>query len=187
MNTLTYSRRVVAFASASAACALLTAASAGSQTVTLTQSNATTLRGGSYASTNYSSDHVVETRASDDPTYERRALLKFDTDTTIPAGASIASAKLTVTVAGGNSESRQLSAYSVTSSYDEAAATWNSRSASSRWSKAGGDLGAKYDTATITGAVGSKGTFDVTNLVQSVVKQSGTRYTRIALVDDGSS
>jgi len=187
MNILTYSRRVVAFASASAACALLTAAPAGAQTVTLTQSNATTLRGGSYASTNYSSDHVVETRASDDPTYERRALLKFDTDTTIPAGASITSAKLTVTVEGGNSESRQLSAYSVTSSYDEASATWNSRNGSSRWAKAGGDLGTKYDTSTITGSAGSKVTFDVTDLVQAAVKQSGARYTRIALVDDGGS
>ena len=68
MNILTYSRRVVAFASASAACTLLTAASAGAQTVTLAQSNATTLRGGSYASTNYSSDKVIETRASDDAT-----------------------------------------------------------------------------------------------------------------------
>jgi endonuclease/exonuclease/phosphatase family metal-dependent hydrolase len=188
MKNLTYSRRVAMFAAGGAACALLMAGSASAQTVTLTQANATTLRGGSYASTNFSNDPVIETRASSDATYVRRGLLKFDTDTTIPAGSSIASAKLTITVASGsNSESRQLSAYSVTNSYDEAAATWNSRKSGIRWSRAGGDLGQKYDTQTIYGTAGSKVTFDVTDLVQAVVKQSGTRYTRIMLVDGGGS
>jgi endonuclease/exonuclease/phosphatase family metal-dependent hydrolase len=164
------------------------AAAAGAQTITLAESNATTLRGGSYASTNFSDEKVLETRASSDPLYIRRALMKFDTHTTIAEGASIASAKLTVTVAGGNSQSRTLSAYGVISSYDELAATWNSRNATTRWAKAGGDINSRYDTATITNTAGSKVTFDVTALVRAVVRGDfGTRYTRIMLMDEGAA
>jgi endonuclease/exonuclease/phosphatase family metal-dependent hydrolase len=174
-----------------AACALLTvpmAGAAAAQTITLAQSNATTLRGGTYASTNFSDDPVLETRASSDSSYVRRGLMKFDTATTIAQGSSIASAKLTITIAGGNSESRTLSAYSVLSSYDELAATWNSRNSSSKWSKAGGDLGSRYDRESVTNTAGSKVTFDVTALVQAVVRGDlGSRYTRIALVDEGAS
>jgi endonuclease/exonuclease/phosphatase family metal-dependent hydrolase len=165
------------------------AAAAGAQTLTLAESNATTLRAGSYAGRNYSNEKVIETRASADADYVRRGLLKFDTHTTIAAGAAIASARLTVTVApGSNGESRTLSAYGVTTSYDEAAATWKSRNSSARWAKAGGDLANRYDTATITGTSGSKVTFDVTELVQDAVRGDfGMRYTRIALIDQGSS
>ena len=80
------------------------------QTIQLTDSNDTVIRGGTYANTNFSRDLILVTRASDDDTYERRSLLKFDTQNTIPANAQISSAKLTVTVAGGNSQSRTLSA-----------------------------------------------------------------------------
>jgi endonuclease/exonuclease/phosphatase family metal-dependent hydrolase len=173
---------------AGAASALLIAGAAGAQTITLEQSNATTLRAGSYASTNFSDDPVLETRASSDPSYLRRALLKFDTHTTIPAGASVASARLTVTMAGGNSEKRTLAAWGVTSSYDELVATWNSRKTSTHWSKAGGDTNKRYATASVTNKAGSKVTFDVTALVQAAVRGDfGTRYTRIELIDEGGS
>ena len=103
MMTFTSSGRPILQRAAGAACVLLMAAAAGAQTITLAESNATTLRGGTYASTNFSNEPVLETRASSDLSYVRRGLLKFDTHTTIAAGASIASARLTVTIAGGNS------------------------------------------------------------------------------------
>lgn len=188
MKILTDSARQTLSRAGGAACVLLMAAAAGAQTLTLAESNATTLRGGTYASTNFSHEPVLETRASSDLSYVRRGLLKFDTDTTIAAGASIASARLTLTVAGGNGESRSLSAYGVTSSYDELVATWNSRQASTKWSKAGGDLNKRYDVETVTNTPGSKVTFDVTALVQAAVRGDfGTRYTRIALIDEGGS
>ncbi len=130
MKTRSFSATRVALRAAGIASVLLVASAAGAQTITLAQSNATTLRGGSYASTNYSDEKVLETRASSDASYVRRALMKFDTHTTIPAGSTISSARLTITVAGGNSQSRTLAAYGVTSSYDELVATWNSRKSS---------------------------------------------------------
>lgn len=188
MKILTYSAHQILSGAGAAACVLLIAASAGAQTVTLAESNATTLRGGTYASTNFSNEPVLETRASSDLSYVRRGLLKFDTHTTIAAGASIASARLTLTIAGGNAESRSLSAYGVTSSYDELVATWNSRQASTKWSKAGGDLNKRYDVETVTNTPASKVTFDVTALVQAAVRGDfGTRYTRIELIDEGDS
>ena len=176
---------------AAAACvSILAAGTAAAQTITLNDGNATTVRGGTYAATNYGSSGILETRASSDATYVRRALLKFDTNTTIAQGTPIASATLTVTVASGsNAETRTLSAYHVTSSYDEAAATWNMRNGSTAWSQAGGDLGARYATAAITSTAGSKVTFNVTALVQAIVRGDfgSSRYTRIMLIDEGAS
>jgi endonuclease/exonuclease/phosphatase family metal-dependent hydrolase len=191
MKILNHSAHATLSRAGGAACALLmlsTAGSASAQTITLAQSNATTLRAGKYASTNFSSAKTVETRASSDPSYARRALLKFDTHTTIAAGASIASARLTITIAGGGAESRTLGAYGVPSSYDELAATWNSRKYGIKWSKPGADVSGKYAIETVTNRAGSKVTFDVTKLVQAAVRGDfGSRYTRILLVDAGAS
>lgn len=97
------------FAVAAALMAL--AVPAGAQTLTLTGASDTTLRGGAYANTNYGSSSTLELRAgSSDLTYERRILLKFDTYSTIPQGTTISSAKLTLTVKGGNSETRTIDA-----------------------------------------------------------------------------
>ena len=171
-------------------CALAVGAgsAAAQSTMTLTDSNATTLRGGSYASTNFSKDQILETRASSDLSYVRRGLLKFDTHSTLPQGTKITSATLTLTVAGGNAQTRTLSAYCENSPYDEAAANWNQSKAGKKWSKAGGDIGARYDTASISSASGPKVTFDVTALVQAVVRgdfDPSSRYTRIELIDEG--
>jgi endonuclease/exonuclease/phosphatase family metal-dependent hydrolase len=159
------------------------------QTIQLTESNATVIRGGTYANTNFAKDVILTTRASDDATYERRTLLKFDTQNTIPANSQISSAKLTVTVAGGNSLSRQISAYRIANSYEETESTWKIRKVSTSWSNAGGDYGQRYATATATNSVGSHVTFDVTSLVQATVNGDfgSSRYTRIALVDAGGS
>src|SRR5687768_8256124 len=147
----------------------------------------TMVQGGSSASINFDG-HPLATRASGDLSYVRRALMKFDTETRIPAGSSITSARLTLTVKGGNSETRTLSAYRIVSSFDEATATWAKRKSGYYWSKGGGDFGAKYDDATVTATIGSKVTFDVTRLVQEAVNGAyGSRWTRIAVLDPGGS
>jgi hyaluronate lyase len=159
---------------------------AAQTTITLPAEDAT-LRGGSYASTAYGSSGVLETRASDNATYERRVLLKFDTHTTIPAGATIASAKLTLTVKGGNSDTRKVAAYCEPYPFTESLVTWKKRKSSIYWKTAGGDTVHYHASASVSNSAGSKVTFDVTGQVQEVVRLS-SRYTRILLIDvDGSS
>jgi endonuclease/exonuclease/phosphatase family metal-dependent hydrolase len=148
----------------------------------------TTIRGGSYATTNFGADAILETRASSDDQYERRALLKFDTQDYVPAGAAIQSAVLTLTVKGGNSETRTLTAYRVAQSFDERAANWKNRKSSLAWSTTGASLSGKYATGRATGTAGSKVSFDVTALVQDAVNgKFDSRYTRVGIVDDGAS
>src|SRR6185503_16754034 len=91
-----------------------------------------TLRGGSFADKNQSS--VLATRASDKADYKRRALLKFDTQHTIPAGSAVSSALLTVTVKTGSDDaSRSIGAYQVTTSWTEGEVTWNLRRKKTKW------------------------------------------------------
>src|SRR5215210_7273905 len=167
---------------------LAMAAPLAAQTLTLTDSNATTLRGGTYASTVLNGQTRLETRASDDPAFERRVLLKFDTHNTIAAGTPITSAYLTITVAGGNSQTRTLSAYHVTTSYDQTSATWNNRKSGTPWGERGGDTGARFDQKSITNTAGTKVTFNVTALVQAIVRGDfgSSRYTRLLLLDAGA-
>ena len=153
----------------------------------MSEARDTMVRGGGYARTNFDSEDLV-TRASNNEEFVRRSLLKFDTESRIPENAAIESATLTLTVKAGNSETRRLSAYRVSQSFDAQAATWNERTSSSSWKTAGGDLGKKYADASVRAAVGSKVTFDVTKLVQEAVNGDfGSRWTRIAVVDDGSA
>jgi endonuclease/exonuclease/phosphatase family metal-dependent hydrolase len=185
---LTLILRLAGRATTSLALMAVFATHAFGQTIELNQSNATMLRGGSYANTNLSSDMLLATRASSDATYQRRIVLKFDTENTIPVGTPIASATLTLTVAGGNPETRSISTYRVAQSYEETQTTWNKRNASASWTKAGGDLAERAGSATVTSAVGSRVTFNVTALVQASVNGSyGSRYSRVALVDGGAS
>jgi endonuclease/exonuclease/phosphatase family metal-dependent hydrolase len=148
----------------------------------------TMIQGGSSASANFDGDPLA-TRASDDAEYERRVLLKFDTQTRIPAKAPITSAKLTLTVKGGNSETRKLAAYRLVYSFEDDVATWKTRKRGHKWKASGGDFGGKYAEATVTAAAGSKVTFDVTRLVQEIVnsKYESSRWTRIAVLDPGST
>ena len=159
------------------------------QTVHLTDANATTLRGGVYASTNYASQTLLETRASDDLSYERRAILKFDTQNTIPAGSAIASAVLTMTIAGGNPQTRTLTLYRLASAYDESQSNWTRRKSDSSWSSAGGDSVERFSSASVTNTPGARVTFDITALVQKNVSGAygSNRYTRVELVDSGAS
>jgi endonuclease/exonuclease/phosphatase family metal-dependent hydrolase len=189
--TLKLLRRMGTVMLAAGALAMSASSASAQSTLKLSDGNASTLRAGSYASTNYSGSQVVETRASSDASYVRRALFKFDTHTTLPKGTTISSATLTVTVGpGSNGETRNLAAYFINASYDETVVTWNQRKSGVKWSKAGGDIGARYDIRSITGTEGSKVTFNVTSLVQAVVRgdfDPNSRYTRIELIDEGGA
>jgi hypothetical protein len=128
-------------------------------TVTLnqpaTQVVSATIRGGSYA--DKTDQSLLATRSSDDFEYFRRALLKFDTENTIPAGSVVTSALLTVTVKTGSEDaSRSIGAYQVTTSWTETEVTWNRRKAGTNWTTKGGDLGSRLDDATVSNAAGTK-------------------------------
>jgi endonuclease/exonuclease/phosphatase family metal-dependent hydrolase len=154
-----------------------------------TQVVAATVRGGSFATKSDSS--VLATRASDNVEYRRRGLLKFDTQNTIPAGSSVTSATLTLTVKEGSSDaSRSIGVYQVTTSWTEGEVSWNRRKTGTSWNSAGGDLGSKLDDAVVSNSAGAKVTFDVTPLVKEAVagRLGSSRYTRLALVDlEGST
>jgi len=147
-----------------------------------------TIRGGTYANTNQ--EWTLETRASDNLEYNRRALLKFDTENTIPKGAAVTSALMTVTVKDGSQDAtRTIGAYQTTLSWTENQVTWKLRRSGDNWQTPGGDYGSKLDDAVVSNAAGTKVTFDVTPLVKAVVAGSlgASRYTRVALMDMGDS
>ena len=168
----------------------LTAPAEAQNTVVLnahgTEVTDTTIRNGVGADRNYN-DGVLLTRASDDPDWERRALLKFDTENTIPKNTTISSAILTLTVRSGlgsDGATRRVRAFRLTQAFQEAEATWNRRQGSSYWKTPGGDVAEAWATANVTNIPGSKVSFDVTALVQQTVNGGfDSRYTRIALVD----
>ena len=168
------------------------AASVGSAsaqtTVTVNQSKAhvvyATLRAGAYANTNYPT--TLTTRAADTADNHRRALLKFDTQNTIPAGTAITSALMTLTVKSGSAvATRNIGAYQGTTSWTETETTWKQRRAAEPWVTAGGDLGSLLATKAVSNVAGTKVTFDVTPLVKQAVSGAlgSSRYTRIELVD----
>ena len=64
----------------------------------------TTIRGGSYASSNMDGQPLATRAHTSDPFYVRRAILKFDTETRVPKGAQTLVATLVRTIgriAGG--------------------------------------------------------------------------------------
>src|SRR3954463_4926426 len=127
-----------------------------------------TARGGSFANKNGRSQ--LATRSADDVEYERRALLKFDTQNTIPEGSHVTSALLTLTVKEGSDDAtRKIGAYQVTQSWTETEVTWKIRRDGQKWTKAGIDLGSKIDDAVVSNKVGTKVTFDITPLVKAAV------------------
>jgi endonuclease/exonuclease/phosphatase family metal-dependent hydrolase len=171
---------------------LLFGGSAAAQTtVVLNQSGSqvtdTTIRNGAYANTNYDGDPLI-TRRSSDPDWERRALIKFDTDSFLPTGAQISSATLTVTVKSGlGSGGRPIRVRQVTAGFLEAEATWRTRMGSTAWATPGGDTGEDVGSASATNVAGSKVTLNVTDLVQRTSNGDfGSRYTRLLLDDTGT-
>jgi endonuclease/exonuclease/phosphatase family metal-dependent hydrolase len=168
--------------------ALFAPAAIAQSTTNLVVVKDATIRGGSYANTKHGRDQVLVTRKSDDPEYERRSAVMFDTHTTVPERAQIQSATLVLTVRGGNSEVRQLAAYSVPVSFENDDVTWRRRNSSHDWSNAGGDITGSAALATASPTIGSQVTFDVTQQVQRVVNGDyGSRYARFLVVDAGSA
>jgi endonuclease/exonuclease/phosphatase family metal-dependent hydrolase len=170
-----------------------TAVASAQTTITLNQPGSqvvsATVRGGKHADKNDQS--LLATRSAEDLEYNRRAMLKFDTQNTIPAGSAVTSATMTVTVKTGSEDgSRRIGVYQVTTSWSETEVTWNERRKKEKWANAGGDLGSKIAEAVVSNVAGSKVTFDVTPLVKMAVAGSlgSSRYTRIVLVDmEGST
>ena len=163
-------------------------AASAQTTVTLNQADtqawSVTLRGGTYANTNNSK--TLETRSASDMSYQRNALLKFDTQNGVPSGANVTSAILTITVKDGSGDAtRRIGVYQVTQSWEEPEATWNHRKSGVSWNTKGGDLGTQLAVQTVSNAAGTRVSFDVTSLVrQAVTGQLGSsRYTRLALID----
>ena len=143
-----------------------------------------TLRAGSHKSRNLPT--ALITHPADDTNNLQRALVKFDTQNTIPAGSVVTSALMTLTLKrGSGGSSRRIGAYQVTTSWNETQMTWNRRRATVEWMTPGGDLGSLIGTQAVGKTAGTKVTYDVTALVkQAVAGKLGTsRYTRLALVD----
>jgi len=156
---------------------------AAQTTVTLsapdTQTIDTTIRDGSFASTNLDAEVLATRVGSTD--YNRRVLLQFATAGAVPAGSDITGATLTVTVQGGNDSTRRVAAYAVKAPFVEKEASWTSRAAATAWTTAGGDLGAQAAVATVTNTPGLRVSFDVTALVKAAY--AATTPASIALVD----
>src|SRR5258708_11369047 len=86
-----------------------------------------------------------------------RALLKFDTENTIPKGSVVTSALMTVTVKTASAAaSRTIGAYQTSLSWTETEVTWKQRRNGDNWPTPGGDYGSKLDDAVATNTVGSK-------------------------------
>jgi len=153
---------------------------------TATHVSATTIRGGSYAAVNFAGS-LLATKSSTNPAYVRRALLDFDTATTIPAGAIIQSATLTLTVhSGGVDATRSIGIYPVTRAFVASEATWDVAANNVAWTTPGGDFGARVANAAVPNSDGAKVSVNVTTLVQAAVNASGSRRSRLAAVDVGT-
>src|SRR4051812_25312418 len=147
----------------------LVAAPASAQSVTLGAAD-TTIRPGIYEDMNFGSQGFLETKSDKNPNKIRRALLKFDTHNTIPAGSEINSATLTLTVQTGSVASRRLAVYCVPSSFDEYQTTWRNRKDTLDWGTGGGDVRHRHGVVTVTNVPGSKVTIDVTRIAREAMQ-----------------
>jgi len=157
--------------------------------VPVTQVTDTAIQSGVNANVNFGALDSIATSAGTTSDGVSHALLKFDTQNTIPAGVRVASATLSLTVKSGGSDStRAVHVLPVTTSFIDVEATWNTRRATYAWTTPGGDFGPLSGTQTVSNVAGAKISIDVTALVQAAVKGdvSGSRYTRIGLVDAGA-
>ena len=168
-----------------------TGGTAAAQTIVLnaggSQVTDTTIRAGAYANTNYDGHPLITRRSSSDPDWERRAILKFDTQNTIPQGARIQSATLTLTVRSGlgtAGQTRPIQVFRVSEAFQETDATWRLRQGGEYWSTAGGTVGSQVGALYATNTAGARISADVTELVQQTVDGNfGSRFARILLAD----
>ncbi len=173
---------------------LLVATASAQSTVVLNQSGTqvtdTMIRNGIYANTNYNGQTLL-TRNCTDPDWERRTILKFNTQDSIPAGSKITSATLTLTVKTGlgtAGQTRPVQAFRIPSGFLEDQATWMVRMGTSQWATPGADIAEQVGSTNVSNVAGSKVTMDVTSLVQQASDgKFDTRYTRLALIDAGGA
>ena len=124
----TRSVRTALFAAAAVAVSI---SSAQAQTTLIldapgTQVTDVMIQAGASANTNFNSTDMLATLASTNYDDLRRALLKFDTQNTIPAKSTIQSAVMTLTLKdAGTDAARSISVFPVTISFLPEAATWN--------------------------------------------------------------
>jgi endonuclease/exonuclease/phosphatase family metal-dependent hydrolase len=145
-----------------------------------------TIQGGSSSLVDFSTSAVLASKVSSE-SYTRRIMLKFDTQNFIPANAVIQSARLHLVLRSAESnEQRPLTAFHVTQSFVTHDTNWLYFRPGQAWITPGGDLGPSFGITNVGSGVGSTYTFDLTSMVQRVVKgEFGSRYTRLALVDTG--
>ena len=188
MSTTT-ARVVRMFLGAALTLALCAAGAHAQTTVVLdapgTQVTDVSIQAGASATTNFNASDTLATRASHDYNSLRRALLKFDTQNTIPAKSTIQSAIMTLTVkSSGGDASRAVTVFPIVSSWVQEAATWSVRRPGIAWTTAGGDLGPAALVQNVPNVGDARVSFDVTALVRSAVSgASSSRYTRLALAD----
>ena len=137
------------------------------------------IQGGASANMNFNSSDYLATRASTNYDYLRHALLKFDTQNTIPAKSVIQSAVMTLTIkTAGADAARDITVFPVTLSWLQEEATWNRNRAGQSWVSAGGDLRPAALVQPVPNVAGAKVTFDVTALVRTAVSgATSSRYT----------
>ena len=148
----------------------------------------TTIRGGGYASADFSNSDVLEVKNATDvelPTARRCS--SSTRRTAIPAGAVINSARLYLVLKGADDSTlRPIGVYRVTKSFLPSQTNWLDYRDGDAWSQQGGDLGSRYTVTNVGGTAGTTYSFDLTNLVQQTVNGDfGSRYTRVVLVDTG--
>ena len=190
----TFVTHLVRTALVAAAAVVASIGSAHAQTAVIldapgTQVTDVMIQAGASANTNFNASDMLATRASTNDDYLRRALLKFDTQNTIPAKSPIQSAVMTLTVKRAGAEAaRDISVFPLTLSWVQEEATWNIRRVGTAWTSAGGDLGPAALVQSVPNVIGAKVSFDVTAVVRAAVSGASTsRYTRLALADLGVS
>jgi endonuclease/exonuclease/phosphatase family metal-dependent hydrolase len=169
-------------------------AGAGAQTTLVlnvpgSQVTDTMIQGGINAKTNFNKSDALATSANSNYAELRHALLKFDTQNTMPGGSHIASATLTLTLkSAGADANRSVSVFPITSPFVQEEANWNQRRGGYAWTTAGGDFGPLATTQTVSNVAGTRVSINVTAIVQAAVSSaSSSRYTRLGLVDAGVS
>jgi endonuclease/exonuclease/phosphatase family metal-dependent hydrolase len=146
-----------------------------------------TIQGGAFGMSDFSTSEVLASKVSSE-SYTRRIMLKFDTQSFVPANTVIRSAHLYLVLKNAEStEPRPLTAFYVNRSFVTGETNWFYFRPGQAWSTPGGDLGASFGTTYVDKALGSTYTFNLTQMVQRVVNGDfGSRYTRVALVDTGA-
>ena len=117
-------------------------------------------------------DETWVSSASSDTT---RSLLQFDTGT-IPAGAKILAATLSLEHQSGSGSAQPVSVHRITNSWQENSVTWNWRQTGWNWDTGGADFDTKAVTTTTVGPLNQRYEWDIKPLVQDWVDGNYANY-----------